>query len=319
MLFSASARLFLLNSYRYKGIDLLSTAIPFTKDIQFKRLFENKELLIHFLHAMRPCLKDQVRDITFLNPLHSMPGYKQIIFDLFFKDQDDRFYIIELQNAIEPYFHRRSMYYISRVLSTQLMPGQDYQQMRSVSLIGLLNYPLSELRDCSSTEIKTDLFSLHLFSIYNVYDLSLDSSHSQKWLYLIKYFHLLKKIPEALAEDPEFSLAIKVAMELTAEELKPDKATTILPVAKVAERLISLETAVPLVTKTRTANIEELLPQKKEGYYPSKKYQGYPRRVPDQKNLYLDLALQPEKASPVLIKDLLKRVEVASRLCRSPS
>lgn len=329
LLFSASARLFLLNPYRYSEINLLSTAPPFTKDKQFKRLFENKELLIHFLHAIQPCLKDQVRDITFLNPVHSMPRYKQIIFDLFFKDQDDRFYIIELQNAVEPYFHRRAMYYISRVLSTQLMPGQDYKQMRSVSLIGLLNYPLSELRDCSSTAIKTDLFALELFSIYNVNDLSQNSSRSQKWLYLIKYFHLLKEIPKALAKDPEFSLAVKVANELIAEESQSVKAT-ILPVTKVAEGIRSEQTTVPLFTKKRTANIEEeLFPQKMEEESLSKKDLEHLRRVPDQQNVYLDSALkkrdfdkqpaQSEKASPMLLKDVLKRVEMASKLCRPPS
>lgn len=330
LLFSGSAPLFLRNSYACKQINLFPTTTPsFTRDRQFKRLFENKELLINFLHAMRPCLQDQVRDITFLNPVHSMPGYKQVIFDLFFKDQDERFYIIELQNAIEPYFHRRAIHYISRVLSTQLMPGQDYRQMSSVSLLGLLNYPLSELRDCSSTAIKTDLFSLHLFSIYSpIYDLSLDSSRSQKWLYFIKYFHLLNKIPRAFAEDPEFSLAVKIATELIAEELRQVK-TTVAPVTKVAERLSSVETTVPLVSKTRTANIEELLTQKKEGESLCKKDQEHFWCVPDHMNVFLDPVLkevscdkQPgqfKKAVPVLLKDLLKRVEVASRLCRSPS
>lgn len=90
---------------------------PFT-DIGFKRIFGqevSKPVLIAFLNALLVGERS-ITDVKFLDKeqLGLSDGDRSLIYDIFCETDDGEHIIVEMQNKYQPYFKRRSIYYLSR-------------------------------------------------------------------------------------------------------------------------------------------------------------------------------------------------------------
>ena len=92
---------------------------PFT-DWGFKRLFGqefSKDLLINFLNDLFEG-EFQIKDVTFKDKeqLGDTNDLRGCIFDIYCVTDDDKHFIVEMQNRWVPFFVNRSIYYASKAL-----------------------------------------------------------------------------------------------------------------------------------------------------------------------------------------------------------
>ena len=90
---------------------------PFT-DIGFKRIFGqeiSKPVLIAFLNAL---LSEErtIVDVKFLDKeqLGISSGDRSLIYDIYCETETGEHIIVEMQNKYQPYFKKRSIYYLSQ-------------------------------------------------------------------------------------------------------------------------------------------------------------------------------------------------------------
>ena len=198
---------------------------PFT-DIGFKRIFGqeiSKPVLIAFLNA----LLDGERKIVDLQYLDKeQPGEtidnRSLIYDVYCKLDNDDYIIVEMQNKSQPFFKNRSIYYISRSISRQGEPGNDWvYDVKAVYIIALLNFH----RDDISKEFRTDvalmdmkhktLFSDKMRLVYlqlPYFTKELDECQTlfEKLIYVLKHMDVLKRMPW-LAQDAVFQKLASIA------------------------------------------------------------------------------------------------------------
>ncbi len=113
-------------------------------DYVFKRIFAASPLLLaDLINAVRDeALRIEVVEV--LNPRiepEELAG-KFIVLDLLAKDSDGRRYNIEMQVRRYNAWSARSAYYLARTLTSQLDSGQDYQGLKPVIGIHLLDFDL---------------------------------------------------------------------------------------------------------------------------------------------------------------------------------
>lgn len=198
---------------------------PFT-DIGFKRIFGqeiSKPVLIAFLNA----LLDGERKIVDLQYLDKeQPGEtidnRSLIYDVYCKLDNGEYIIVEMQNKSQPFFKNRSIYYISRSISRQGEPGNDWvYDIKAVYIIALLNFH----RDDISKEFRTDvalmdmkhktLFSdkmrlIYLQLPYFMKELDECQTLFEKLIYVLKHMDVLKRMPW-LAQDSVFQKLASIA------------------------------------------------------------------------------------------------------------
>ena len=198
---------------------------PFT-DIGFKRIFGqeiSKPVLIAFLNA----LLDGERKIVDLQYLDKeQPGEtidnRSLIYDVYCKLDNGEDIIVEMQNKSQPFFKNRSIYYISRSISRQGEPGNDWvYDIKAVYIIALLNFH----RDDISKEFRTDvalmdmkhktLFSdkmrlIYLQLPYFMKELDECQTLFEKLIYVLKHMDVLKRMPW-LAQDSVFQKLASIA------------------------------------------------------------------------------------------------------------
>lgn len=121
-------------------------------DFVFKKLFVAKpNLLISLINAVRhdypPVVKIEIRHPEIL-PEH-LEG-KQIVLDVLAEDSEGVIYNVEMQVCKFVDWGARSLYYLARLLGKQLNKGENYDKVRPVVGIHLLDFDLftkpSELR-----------------------------------------------------------------------------------------------------------------------------------------------------------------------------
>ena len=198
---------------------------PFT-DVGFKRIFGqeiSKPVLIAFLNA----LLDGERKIVDLQYLDKeQPGEtidnRSLIYDVYCKLDNDDYIIVEMQNKSQPFFKNRSIYYISRSISRQGEPGNDWvYDVKAVYIIALLNFH----RDDISKEFRTDvalmdmkhktLFSDKMRLVYlqlPYFTKELDECETlfEKLIYVLKHMDVLQRMPW-LAQDAVFQKLASIA------------------------------------------------------------------------------------------------------------
>ena len=198
---------------------------PFT-DVGFKRIFGqeiSKPVLIAFLNA----LLDGERKIVDLQYLDKeQPGEtidnRSLIYDVYCKLDNDDYIIVEMQNKSQPFFKNRSIYYISRSISRQGEPGNDWvYDVKAVYIIALLNFH----RDDISKEFRTDvalmdmkhntLFSdkmrlVFLQLPYFTKELDECKTLFEKLIYVLKHMDVLQRMPW-LAQDAVFQKLASIA------------------------------------------------------------------------------------------------------------
>ena len=113
-------------------------------DFVFKKLFVAKpNLLISLINAVRhdypPVVKIEIRHPEIL-PEH-LEG-KQIVLDVLAEDSEGVIYNVEMQVCKFVDWGARSLYYLARLLGKQLNKGENYDKVRPVVGIHLLDFDL---------------------------------------------------------------------------------------------------------------------------------------------------------------------------------
>jgi predicted transposase/invertase (TIGR01784 family) len=111
-------------------------------DFVFKKLFaEAPTLLADLINAVRSD-EPPVEVVEVTNPRidpSDLTG-KYIVLDILVRDQHGHYYNIEMQVRRYAPWSARSTYYLARVLSNQILSGQDYQALKPVIGIHLLDF-----------------------------------------------------------------------------------------------------------------------------------------------------------------------------------
>lgn len=113
-------------------------------DPVFKRVFgEEKEILMELINAVFK-LEHPVVNIEYL-PIELLPkniADKTTIVDVRCTDDMSRHFIVEMQILKQDFFHERSFYNAARVYSRQIKKGDDYDQLKPVYALCLVDHNL---------------------------------------------------------------------------------------------------------------------------------------------------------------------------------
>lgn len=122
-------------------------------DRAFKRTFSQEEVMLGFLNLVFED-KPAIASIEYINPdiIPRSEMEKQSIFDVLCKDIEGNQFIVEMQNAKREAFFSRMIFYWAGAIRSQLDIGDDYSNLRSVTVIALMNYT-----DDYFKKMKTDL------------------------------------------------------------------------------------------------------------------------------------------------------------------
>jgi len=130
---------------------------PFT-DVGFKRIFGqeiSKPVLIAFLNAL---LSDErkIIDVKFLDKeqVALTNDDRSLIYDIYCETETGEHIIVEMQNKYQPYFKKRSIYYLSRSIVEQGERGREWNyDIKAVYLVAFLNFKIGDI----SNEFRTDV------------------------------------------------------------------------------------------------------------------------------------------------------------------
>ena len=188
-------------------------------DFGFKKLFGtefNKPILIDFLNELLSSEAGVITDLTFLSTeqLGRNQFDRRAIFDIHCKNEDNEYFIVELQKAKQNYFKDRSVYYSTFPIQQQAEKGEWNFKLKAVYTIGILDFVFDEDKsnndvfhhEVKMVDIKTNkVFYDKLTYIYlempkfNKSENELES-HFEKWLFILKNLHKLTDRPAKLQE-----------------------------------------------------------------------------------------------------------------------
>jgi len=187
-------------------------------DFGFHRLFGTescKELLIDFLNEI---IKEEglITDIQYLPP--EQWGYlkseRRAIFDIFCTNENGDYFIVEMQNAKQPYFRDRSLFYASVPIRKQAPRGKWNFRLKAVYLVAVLDFILFNEFEADKESV---IEYVHLMRerTKTVYSKKLNFifvelpkfrkteeelvTNSDKWLFILKNLSQLKEPPRLLS------------------------------------------------------------------------------------------------------------------------
>ena len=182
---------------------------PFT-DFGFKRIFGqeiSKEILIDFLNLLLNG-EQRIVSLSFKNP-ELQPDIKdkrRVVFDLYCESDKGTQFIVEMQAARQEFFYDRGLYYQSRALGEQGNKGKDWQyDLKPVYGIFFMDFIMHE-----NSKFRTDvaLMDMETGKVFNnrLRQIFLEmprftkeanecENDYERWLYLIKNMHMLKRMP----------------------------------------------------------------------------------------------------------------------------
>ena len=205
--------------------------ISLLTDFGFKRIFGtaiNKDLLICFLNSLFDG-KQVVKDVSYLNPEHVGDVYtdRKAIFDVYCEGENGEKFIVEMQNAYQPYFKDRSLFYSTFPIREQA---------------ALLNFDMNEeafekekirhsvqLCDTATHKVFYDKLEFIYVEIAK-FNKSLEELETlyDKWLYALKNLYKLTQRPKELC-DKVFDRLFEEAeiAKFTPQELREYEASKI--------------------------------------------------------------------------------------------
>ena len=112
-------------------------------DLTFKKVFgEHPDLITSLLNALLPLPEDgKITSVEYLTPelVPDDPLHKDSIVDVRCKDQGGRQFIVEMQMIWSPDYSQRALYNAAKAYSRELPPGDDYNSLKTVYSLNLLN------------------------------------------------------------------------------------------------------------------------------------------------------------------------------------
>jgi len=191
--------------------------VDITNDIAFRKIFGNeskKKTLISFLNAVIDLPKnEQVIDVEIANPyqLGKLSGGKSTIVDVKAKDEKGNIFIIEMQVAEFDFFNKRILYYTSQSYVSQIDKGVQYDKLRPVYFIGILEFEIGQNPNYYSrhkvldVETKEQIIQDVEFNFIELpkFNKTIDQLESSidQWTYFIKNAENLSLIPESVKDE----------------------------------------------------------------------------------------------------------------------
>lgn len=171
--------------------------VPPKYDVVFKKLFtENVDLLHDFISCALSIPSDSIKDIKFTNiemPPDDVDG-KFARLDLNM-EIDDKLVNLEIQLNSEPYIRDRTLFYCSKLFTSSLKSGANYDQIKQAITINIINFNIFDSGSYHSAvqpivketgEVFSDKFQMHFFELLKV-DGNIEKNNGMKlWLQFFK-------------------------------------------------------------------------------------------------------------------------------------
>lgn len=191
--------------------------VDVTNDIAFRKIFGNenkKKSLVSFLNAVIELPEnDQIVDVEITNPyqLSKLSGGKSTIVDVKARDRKGNVFIVEMQIAEFDFFHKRILYYTSQSYATQIDIGVNYDKLKPVYYIGILEFEIGsncnyfsrhKVLDVETNEqvirdVEFNFIELPKFTKSK----SELTTNIDQWAYFIKNAENLNVIPEHVIDE----------------------------------------------------------------------------------------------------------------------
>ena len=166
-------------------------------DVIFKRVFgndNNKNIIAAFVSALLEIPRESIKTIMISNvevtPEYAEQKFSRLDLKL---DVDGRIVNVELQVNREPDFKERTLFYWSKMYSSELKSGEEYGELKQTICINIINFDLFDCEDYHSHfkvlenerhEILSDKFSIHFFELKKI-GKSKKNKPMEDWLNLI--------------------------------------------------------------------------------------------------------------------------------------
>ena len=198
---------------------------PFT-DVGFKRIFGqevSKPVLLAFLNALLTEERTIV-DLKFLDKeqLGLSDVDRSLIYDIYCETETGEHIIVEMQNKYQPYFKKRSIYYLSRSIVEQGERGSEWNyDIKAVYLVAFLNFKLSDISQDFRTDValmdmkRRTVFSdkvrlIYLQLPYFTKEAEACESIFERFIYVLKHMDILQRMPW-IAQDAVFKKLSEIA------------------------------------------------------------------------------------------------------------
>ena len=207
-------------------------------DTSFHKIFAHKdrrEVLIAFLNGVLDLRgEERIQRVEVcdsrLSPTRAEK--KRGCIDLLSTDQRNQTFLIEVQLLPFPFFHKRILWYASKLYANQLEEGKSYSTLRPVHFLGILQHTLFPEKEPFSRHIlleekrQTCYLTDMSFSFLELPKLphreeAIDSERN-KWTYFLQLEEGEEELPQILKEDPLIMSAHKTLerMNWSEEELR---------------------------------------------------------------------------------------------------
>jgi predicted transposase/invertase (TIGR01784 family) len=205
-------------------------------DFAFKKIFgseESQDILLSFLNAIlnleSPYL---IQEVQILDPYQApkIHGMKDTYVDVKARDEQGRWYIIEMQVLNVEGFEKRILYNACKSYSGQLDAADRYQLLTDVVAVTITNFVMFKDRPgiVSNFKLRADDGDLYgddlqlVFAELPKFERSADDLPTalDKWFYFLKHAEDLSAVPTSLGSDPAIVHALNIANRagLTQEE-----------------------------------------------------------------------------------------------------
>jgi predicted transposase/invertase (TIGR01784 family) len=200
-------------------------------DVIFKAMFgkkDNENLLADFLSKMleipRASIRNIIMDNVELIPDNIADKFSRVDLKM---QVDERIVNVEMQICDEVSFRERTLYYWSKIYSSELKSGEDYEQLRETVCINIVNFNLFDCPEFHSHfkimeknrhELLTDKFAIHFFELKKIGKHPNKENPMELWLQLInaETEEELEMLENTNVK--EISQAVLILRELNADE-----------------------------------------------------------------------------------------------------
>ena len=144
-------------------------------DFSFKHIFQNEEVRKYFLSDVLGIPVENIRSARLVNTFlwRQYRRQKQGILDVLLELDDGSRVNVELQIKALTYWDKRSVFYLSKLFTENLLAGQDYRKLKRCVCVSILGFNLDDtpsyhriyrLRDEAGEEF-TDLLEIQVIEL----------------------------------------------------------------------------------------------------------------------------------------------------------
>ncbi|MCM1188079.1 MAG: Rpn family recombination-promoting nuclease/putative transposase [bacterium] len=144
-------------------------------DFSFKRVMSNEEVRKYFISDVLGIPVEEIRSVKLVNPFLWKRYFwqKQGVLDVRVELNDDKTVDIELQIKMVADWDRRSLFYLAKMYTEELLIGERYHKLKKCICINLLDFNLDEkpeyhrvyrMRDEKGQDY-SDLFEMHVIEL----------------------------------------------------------------------------------------------------------------------------------------------------------